>query len=71
MTVIDDEVRLIRNYLSKVRIECKDRGEYEGAFFEKLWRIDNWTESALNTLIDLDNAVLIQEKNFEFIMESS
>ena len=58
-----DDVTLIRNYLSKVRLDCKNRGTYEGEFFEKLWRIDNWTESALNALIDLEIGILHLEKD--------
>jgi len=44
----------LRYHLSLVRKDCKDRGSYDGEYFEKLWRIDNHAESGLNTLIDLE-----------------
>ena len=67
------EIQLVRNYLDKVRYITRQlmiTFSDDKDTHEILWKIDNWTESALNNLIDVDTYILYREKDVEGLLDS-
>ena len=52
------EIRVIRHNLGLARDRLKQRGEFDGEAFEIMWSVDNYVETALNFLIELEKELL-------------
>ena len=52
------EINVIRHNLGLARDRLKQRGKFDGEAFEIMWSVDNYVETALNFLIELEKELL-------------